>query len=143
MPVSRLLALVVFFALCAGLALGQSQPNSSDLVVFQGVASMNPAIGSADLRANPESQTASNPPSAENGSLLAEAHDEWGDSHEARRGLPLGAEADRTCYFIRDYVVIRDSPHSDVTHRDGSFNCVPGSRFRVYTTGAQKVKIEK
>jgi hypothetical protein len=144
MPVSRLLALMMFFVLFAGLALSQSQENNSaDLLVFEGAASMNPAIGSADLKASPESPTTANQLSAKDHNLLADAREGWGNSNDSARGLPLGAEADRTCYFIRDYVVIRDSPHSDATHRDGSFNCVPGSRFRVYTTRAQRVKVEK
>lgn len=144
MPVSRLLALVISLALCAGFALGQSQQNnSSDLVVFQGAASMSPAVGSVDLKADSESPPTSNQLIAKDHNLLVDARDEWGNSNDSARGTPLGPEADKTCYFIRDYVVIREDAHSDATHRDGSFTCVPGSRFRVYTTAQQKVKVER
>jgi hypothetical protein len=152
MPITRLLALVMFLALCAALALGQSQQNdSSNLVVFQGAASMNSPNGGTDQRqSGPESQVASSQPSAGDSSLLAKAGDDWrGSQHSVSNyagpnyagpnygtpSFPLDPESDKTCYFIRDYVVIRDSPHSDSVHRDGSFTCVPGSRFRVYTTG--------
>lgn len=143
MPVIRLLVLAMFFSLCPAAALGQSEQNSSsDLVVFEGAASMSPLIA-ADLNADSESRTTSNQLSVKDHSLLADASDEWGNSNDPSHGMLLGPDVDKTCYFIRDYVVIRDSPHSDVTHRDGSFTCVPGSRFRVYTTAEKKVKAEK
>jgi hypothetical protein len=41
--------------------------------------------------------------------------------------------SDTTCFFIRSYLMVRDDPHSDSTHRDGSTTCVPSARFRVYT----------
>lgn len=144
MPVTRLLALVMLLTSFAGLALAQSpQNNSSDLVVFQGMASLNLPIDPSHSRADLEPQIASGHSKTEYNSLLANARDEGEDSHRVSQGLSLGPEAERTCYLIRDYVVIRDSPHSDVTHRDGSFTCVPGSRFRVYTTTGQKVKVEQ
>jgi hypothetical protein len=40
----------------------------------------------------------------------------------------------RTCYKIRNYLVVRDDPHSDSFHRDGYTTCVPAARFRIYTT---------
>jgi hypothetical protein len=142
MPLSRLLALVMFFALCAGLTLAQSQQNdSSNLVVFRGAASMKSSNASADQpQVGPGSQIARSQPNTGGSGLLAKAGDDWRGSHPdgptyGTPSFPLGPESDKTCYFIRDYVVIRDSPHSDSTHRDGSFTCVPGSRFRVYTTG--------
>ena len=142
MQVSRLLALVMFFALCAGWALGQSQQNDpSNLVVFQDAASMNSANAVTDqLSTNSQSQIASIHASTGDSILLAKAGDEWRGSHHRTASygtpsFPLSPESDKTCYFIRDYVVIRDSPHSDSVHHDGSFTCVPGSRFRVYTTG--------
>lgn len=144
MPVTRLFALVMLFTSCAGLAMAQSQQNdSSNLVIFQGAASMNIAADGADLKANLESQIAAGQSKTDYESLLGAARDRSGNSHDASQGFALGPESDRTCYFIRDYVVIRDSPHSDSTHRDGSFTCVPGSRFRVYTTAGQALKIEK
>jgi hypothetical protein len=42
-------------------------------------------------------------------------------------------QSDTTCFFIRSYLMVRDDPHSDSTHRDGSTTCVPSARFRVYT----------
>ena len=64
MQVSRLLALVMFFALCAGWALGQSQQNDpSNLVVFQGAASMNSANAvTGQLSTNSQAQIASSHP---------------------------------------------------------------------------------
>ncbi len=144
MPASRLLALVMSIALCTGFALGQSQQNnSSDLVVFQGAASLSSSIDLTQSKVNLESKIAEGQSKMEYNGLLADARDQWGNSHDLSQGLPLGPDADRTCYFIRDYVVIRESAHSDATHRDGSFTCVPGSRFRVYTTAAQGVKVER
>lgn len=137
MQVSRLLTLVIFFALCAGWALGQSQQNDpSNLVVFQDAASMNSANAVTDQRStNSQSQIASSHPSTVDSSLVAKGADERRISRSDGPSFPLSPESDKTCYFIRDYVVIRDSPHSDSVHHDGSFTCVPGSRFRVYTTG--------
>ena len=45
-------------------------------------------------------------------------------------GYPL----DTTCYLIRSYLMVRDSPHSDTTHRDGYSTCVPAARVRMYST---------
>ena len=137
MSVTRLLALVTFFALCAGLAVAQSQQSdSSNLVVFQGAASIDSSHTIGDqLQVGSESQAGSTRPSTEDRSLLVRAGEGWQSPGRTTLSFPLSPESDRTCYFIRDYVVIRDSPHSDSVHRDGSFTCVPGSRFRVYTTG--------
>jgi hypothetical protein len=135
MPVARLLALVMLFALSAGLASAQSQnKDASNLVVFQGRASMKVAENSAfdALQAGPSS-AASAQQAAGDGTLLASAADEYRHFRNDP-GASLGPDADRTCYYIRDYVVLRDSPHSDSVHRDGSSICVPGSRFRVYRT---------
>ena len=135
MPLCRLLVLVMFFALCAGLVQAQSQHPSSSLAVLRPTTSMNSNAGADQPKAGPGSQIASSQLDEANNALLAKAGDEWQGSHHGTPSFPLSPESDRTCYFIRDYVVIRDSSHSDSVHRDGSFTCVPGSRFRVYTTG--------
>ncbi len=46
--------------------------------------------------------------------------------------------SDATCFSIRSYLVVRDSPDSDTTHRDGSTTCVPTARFRMYSTVVQE-----
>ncbi|MGC1371727.1 MAG: hypothetical protein WA824_06275 [Candidatus Sulfotelmatobacter sp.] len=140
MPVPRLLALVMLVVLCTGLAMGQSQQNdASTLVVFQGVASMD-VVGAAQ---QPSAGTiAAEKQIAGDNALLTNAADQFGRSHN-EPGISLGPDTDRTCYFIRGYVVVRDSPHSDSVHRDGSFTCVPGTRFHVYTTVQPVLKIIK
>jgi hypothetical protein len=141
MPVARLLAIVTLFAMFAGFVQAQSQQNaSSDLVVFEGAAAPNwsnaivdpPAIQPQLDLESPQKLTQ---PGAKEPGGLERVDNDWKSPNRATASFPLSPESDRTCYFIRDYVVIRDSPQSDSTHRDGSFTCVPGSRFRVYKTG--------
>jgi hypothetical protein len=144
MPVARLLALVMLFALNAGLALAQSQNNdASKLVVFQGAASMNAAESSVvdTLQAGRDSAVTAKQAAGDR-APLASAADEYRHFRD-EQGASLGPGADRTCLYIRDYVVVRDSPHSDSVHRDGYTTCVPAARFRVYTTAEPMVKIEK
>jgi hypothetical protein len=62
----------------------------------------------------------------------------WGGKKQSESDVirfPTGLEfpADATCYAIRSYLVVRDSPDSDSTHRDGSTTCVPAAHFRVHT----------
>ncbi|HTU41021.1 MAG TPA: hypothetical protein VMF10_04895 [Candidatus Aquilonibacter sp.] len=144
MPVPRLLALVVLFTLCAGTALAQSpQNNLSNLVVFQGAASMD--VVEKSMTGTPQAspgRIASEKQTAPESALLANAANQLSRSYK-EPGVSLGPDTDRTCYFIRDYVMIRDSPHSDSVHRDGSFTCVPGARFHVYTTALPALKIIK
>ncbi|MGA7294665.1 MAG: hypothetical protein WBW53_16325 [Terriglobales bacterium] len=48
--------------------------------------------------------------------------------------LPLRqplAKSDETCYFIRSYRVVRDSPNSDLTRRAGYSDCQSAARFQV------------
>jgi hypothetical protein len=144
MPVARLLALVMLFALNAGLALAQSQNNdASKLVVFQGAASMNAAESSVvdTLQAGRDSAVTAKQAAGDR-TLLASASDEY-RHFQTEQGASLGPDTDRTCLYIRDYVVVRDSPHSDSVHRDGYTTCVPAARFRLYTTAEPVVKIEK
>jgi hypothetical protein len=136
MPVTRLFARVAFFALSVGLALGQSSENNSlSHALPPNEALMRTSISVADSKDNLASRISPGPSKTQPNDGLVEARDPSGNSADVSQGMALGPESERTCYFIRDYVVIRDHPHSDSTHRDGSFTCVPGSRFRVYTTG--------
>jgi hypothetical protein len=133
MRVCRLLAFLMFLTLFVCLAAAQSARNEiPGLVSFQGAASLSWSNDDAGQTHALESQVAQ----SHNGENWRDsAHVDGRASHPGMPSFSLGSESDRTCYFIRDYVVLRDSPHSDSTHRDGSFTCVPGSRFRVYTTG--------
>ncbi|MFY9744156.1 MAG: hypothetical protein WA252_14315 [Candidatus Sulfotelmatobacter sp.] len=147
MPVPRLLALVVLATLCAGTALAQSQQNSvSNLIVFQGAASMDAVdvaeksmIGTPQASPGAIATEKQTPPDS---ALRANAADQLSRSYD-ERGISLGPDADKTCYFIRGYVVVRDGPHSDSVHRDGSFTCVPSARFHLYTTVQPVLKIIK
>lgn len=138
MPVPRPLALMMLFALCAGLAAAQSQEShASDLVVFRGSAAMNfsDSVPLDQLHVTQNLPSGFHLQSSET-SIPARATDSSPFfSSRSTSGMSLGPESDETCYYIRGYVVIRDSPHSDSVHRDGSSTCVPAARFRVYTTG--------
>ncbi len=56
-------------------------------------------------------------------------------------GLPLSVRQrarsfnpdDNVCLMLRTYIMVRESPDSDVTHRDGHFVCQPAWRFQVRT----------
>jgi hypothetical protein len=134
MPVTRLLALSVLLIACTGFAFAQSQQNASNLVVFQGAASMNVVDGPAvdQSAASPDTQSELRAESNQDSDSPTLIPGERWHSHSidvlARR------DSDWTCLFIRDYRVVRDSPHSDSTHRDGYTTCVPAARFRMYTT---------
>lgn len=144
MPVIRLLALVLLCGLWTAPALAQTPQNdASNLVIFQGAASMN--VVQSLTAASPQANSATSAPAKQavrDKVLLASAGDQDRHFHN-EPGFSLGPDSERTCYYIRDYVVIRDSPHSDSVHRDGSSTCVPGARFRVYTTAEPLLKIEK
>jgi hypothetical protein len=45
---------------------------------------------------------------------------------------------DATCFSIVSYLVVPDYPHSDSTHFKGSTTCVPGDRFKIYTTDLKR-----
>jgi hypothetical protein len=133
MPVTRPLALSVLVIACAGFAFAQSQ-ESADLVVFQGAASMNfldapsvdQSVAAADTQADDSSQKEQHQVPLP--LILSD--------HPNSRSIDVltRADSDRTCLLIRSYRVVRDSPHSDSTHRDGYTTCVQAARFRMYTT---------
>jgi hypothetical protein len=135
MPVTRLLALSLLMMACAGFAFAQSQPSDSDpnLIVFQGAASMNvsdvPSVDQPTPTSDSQNSIVASNQSADPLALIS--NDRW---HSHSISTFNGADSDRTCLLIRSYLVIRDSPYSDSTHRDGYTTCVPAARFRMYTT---------
>jgi hypothetical protein len=134
MPVTRLLALSVLLVACTGFAFAQSQENVADLVVFPGAASMNfldaPSVDQSVAAADTRSDTSSQKEQHQVPLPLILS------DHPNSRSIDVltHGDSDRTCLFIRDYRVVRDSPRSDSTHRDGYTTCVPAARFRMYTT---------
>ncbi len=135
MPVTRLLALWVLWIAWTGFGLAQSPENAANLVVFQGAASMNlvDAPPAADRSAaRPDARSDMSAQSNQDSDAPMPIPGERRRAH-SMNVLPLG-DLDRTCLFIRDYRVVRDSPRSDSTHRDGYTTCVPAARFRLYTT---------
>ncbi len=56
---------------------------------------------------------------------------------EARYRKLLPAEAAlpdaKVCLMIRTYIMVRESPQSDVTHRDGYVVCQPAWKFQLRT----------
>lgn len=141
MPLTRLSTLLILSALCAGVALAQSRKNVPDIIVFEGAASV-------DASSAPAAEELQRPGMAPASDRLASLRHETSsidsvvpvrhernfssDAHSLDSILDAGA--DRTCLYIRDYRVVRDSPHSDSTHRDGYMTCVPAARFQVYTS---------
>jgi hypothetical protein len=126
MSCKRLLLVAMMVLLCAGLALAQTPQND------------NPD----QFRLSPYPQTAfSLQDNSENNPTVLvhiDPHVYWGGKKQSDSGVlrfPNGMElpAEATCYAIRSYLVVRDSPDSDTTHRDGSTTCVPAARFRVHT----------
>lgn len=128
MPCKRLLLVAMMVLLCAGLSFAQTPQNN---------------YPEADhLRLGPYPQAAFSPQnnSENNPTVLVhvDPHVYGNGKKQSDSGVlrfPTGMEspADATCYSIRSYLVVRDSPGSDSTHRDGSTTCVPAARFRVYT----------
>jgi hypothetical protein len=132
MPVTRLLALSALLIACAGFAFAQA-PESADLVVFRGIASMSvsdvPSVDQPAATSDSQNSIVATNQSAD--SLAQISNDRW-RSHSISTFNRV--DSDRTCLLIRSYLVVRDSPHSDSTHRDGYTTCVPAARFRMYTT---------
>ncbi|MGA9544030.1 MAG: hypothetical protein WBQ85_10695 [Candidatus Sulfotelmatobacter sp.] len=137
MSFTHLLALVMLLAFGGGVASAQtSQNDAPNVVAFWGAASANSVdnsgqhqfVISPDPRITPsQSSVVVNP-------LDRIDVDEYRPAHSHSFDLLPGPDSGKTCFYIRNYLVIRDSPHSDSTHRDGSSTCVPAARFRVYTT---------
>jgi hypothetical protein len=128
MPCKRLLFVAMMVLLCAGLAFAQAPQNRSP-EADQFRLSPNPKV-EFSLQNNDE-----NDPTV---LVHIDPHVYWGEKKKSDSEMfrfPTGMEspADATCYAIRSYLVVRDSPDSDTTHRDGSTTCVPAARFRVHT----------
>jgi hypothetical protein len=112
MPLTRLLAVVMLVSFGAGQLLAQSQQNRiSRAVESQATEPANAANNAGLEQSDLSSQI-----------RLHKSTTEWQSPFDA------------TCYAIRSYIVVRDSPHSDATHRDGSTTCVPAARVRMYST---------
>jgi hypothetical protein len=128
MPCKRLLLVAMMVLLCSGLAFAQApQKNNSEANQF---------------RLSPYPQAEFSPQNNDGNDPTARVHIDphvyWGGKKRSDSdvlGFPTGLESlvDTTCYAIRSYLVVRDSPDSDSTHRDGSTTCVPAARFRVHT----------
>jgi hypothetical protein len=127
MSCKRLLLVAMMISLCAGLALAQaSQTNNSEADQFR----LSPYPGAEFVLQNSNE----NDPTSR---IHIDPHVYWGGKKQSDSGVvrfPAGFEfpADATCYSISSYLVVRDSPDSDTTHRDGSTNCVPAAKFRLH-----------
>ncbi len=149
---ARLLAVVMLVAWCAGQLCAQSQGNDNSGVAASqatasNVSSSNPV---ADLfQLDPSLQAwFTTQGSLETNAVGGNHPDDY--AHPSAKDvtrIPVGPNKfttewhspfDATCYLIRSYLVVRDSPHSDVTHRDGSTTCVPAARVRMYSTTGQE-----
>jgi hypothetical protein len=133
MPCKRLLLVAMMLLLCAGLAFAQAPQNNK--------------FETDQFRLSPYPQAAfSLQDNSENNPTVLvhiDPHVYWGGKKQSDSGVlrfPVGLESstDATCYAIRSYLVVRDSPDSDSTHRDGSTTCVPAARFRVHTAVDQQ-----
>jgi len=142
MRLTRLLLVMMLVSFCAGQAFAQSQANNgSSLVASQDDRSNNLSDGAGadqfilnllpqfdfDGQSSPKEDPAKE--QGESGTDLMKLLAGQNLSHV--RSLQF--QSDATCYSIRSYLVVRDSPHSDTTHRDGYTTCVPAARFRVYS----------
>lgn len=129
MPCKRLLLVAIMVLLCAGLAFAQAPRDN------------NPKADEFRLSPYPQAEFSLQNNSENNPTVRVhvDPHVYWGggkkqsDSSALRFPTGLESPADATCYAIRSYLVVRDSPDSDSTHRDGSTTCVPAARFRVHT----------
>jgi len=128
MSCKRLLLVAMMVLLCAGLSFAQA-PQNKNSETDQFRLSPYPQI-EFSLQNNSENDSTV--------LVHVDPHVYWGGKKQSDSGVlrfPTGLEspADATCYAIRSYLVVRDSPDSDSTHRDGSTTCVPAARFRVHT----------
>ena len=129
MSCKRLLLVAMMVLLCAGLAFAQAPQNK------------NSGADQFRLSPNPQTEFSLRNNSVNDPTILVhvDPHVYLGggkkqsDSSALRFPIGLESPADATCYAIRSYLVVRDSPDSDSTHRDGSTTCVPAARFRVHT----------
>jgi hypothetical protein len=128
MSCKRLLLVAMMVLLCAGLSFAKAPQDN------------NPKADQFRLSPYPQTEF-SLQNNSENSATIPvhiDPHVYWdgkkrSDSEVLRFPTGLEFPADATCYAIRSYLVVRDSPDSDTTHRDGSTTCVPAARFRVHT----------
>ncbi len=146
MPLSRLLALAMLLTLSTANLTAQSR--ASDL----SAPAASPADQSSDLFSvlgadqshftlypQLDFTLQNSPTDAEPAGAPVLFTDESGRRHFRSDVRDLSAESqDATCYAIRSYVVVRDSPHSDATHAGSYSTCVAASRVRMYTTAARE-----
>jgi hypothetical protein len=125
----RLLSAVAIISFCTVPLLAQARPGDA--------ASDNTAVNQFRISPYPQIDLVSQDRREDNSAALR------GDQDVERASKDLAErEAFKelvesqlpTCYTIRSFVVVRDDPRSDSTHRDGSTTCVPASRFKVYTS---------
>ncbi len=148
MPLARLLAVVMLVAWCAGQLCAQSQGNDNSgvapsQVTASNLSSSNPVTDLFQLDPNLQvwfgAQSSVETDTVRGNHVDQYAQPQSQDSPRIRdRANRFTTEItppfNVTCYLIRSYLVVRDSPHSDVTHRDGSTTCVPAARVRMYST---------
>lgn len=165
MPLTRLLAIVVF---CAVPAFAQQQPSapnraSGDLFDSYNFFDSPPAATAAEpWRIIPEQsqQAASTEPAqnqlsnSEGEKRALDALNTWtrlmADRHIdpsehpwvkfSADGKVLAWGVDETCYSIRSYVVARDNKDSDAVHPVSESTCQPASRYGVHTA-EQRVRL--
>jgi len=140
----RLLVSASLLFCCAGLAFAQSQSVDSGA----GNSKPSPSISSlgesgANHALNPPSRASINgdgsDPNADPIKANSQSRKQLLRFLDAQRngfGFVPGSDlhSDAACFAIRSFLVVRDDPHSDTTHRDGSTTCVPAARFKVYST---------
>ena len=144
MPRTRLVVVMMLVSFCAGQALAQSQRNNTSSAV---APQDKPSASLSDSAAADQFQVGSYPQidfDGQNGPKDDPIKERSGsrkdlmkllDTEQNRPHVVRGMElhSDVTCYSIRSYLVVRDDPHSDTTHRDGYSTCVPAARVRMYS----------
>jgi hypothetical protein len=145
MRLSHLLAVVMLLSFCAGQLSAQSQSNASRPVASRATPAANTsdttAPGQFRLSPYPQLDFIAQDSRGNESGIHVDADQSADRTGEALSQLQLQvsrqkwfSQSDFECYAIRSYLVVRESPHSDVTHRDGYTTCVPANRVRMYTT---------
>jgi len=131
MYVPRLLLLSLFISLCVVAAAAQSSPNNNS----------NSSQAASALPRNPQASTGlfRFHPRLANGQSLSENEGAiGGNDSDVTRMLDSRAQHlltlqqdEKTCYTIRAYRVVRESPDSDSTRPAGYSTCQPTTRFQL------------
>ena len=131
MCVPRLLLLSLFISLCVAEAAAQSSPNNNS----------NSSQAASALPRNPQASSGlfRFHPLLANGQSLSENEGAIsGNDSDVTRMLDSRAQHlltlqqdEKTCYTIRAYRVIRESPDSDSTRPAGYSTCQPTTRFQL------------